>query len=673
MKLSQSLLFFCALTGIATAQTTQLETLVVPATRTSTTPTVAQSREELAKVAGGAEVIAAGRFLTGRASTMADTFAYSPGVIAQPRFGSDESRLSIRGSGMQRTFHGRGLRLLQDGVPLNLADGGFDMQSVEPLACDHIRVLRGGNAQAIGSSTLGGAIDYISTTGLNSPGGSFRIEGGSFDYLRTRLAAGGSQGNFDGYFSLSEHYLDGFRQHSQQNNQRLFSNAGWKISDNVETRVFFTAIKSQSELPGSLTKAELEDDPRQQDPTSISKDQHRDYEFVRISDKTTFAFGGDSVEVIAGFTYKDLDHPIYQVIDQLSNDAVLGVTYSHNGEFSGRENLLRAGVFYTYGTINASNFLNVNGRRGSLVADADQTATNLDAFIESQQALGYGFTGILGATASTNTRENEVRFGTAQSYDREFHDVSPKVGLRWDAGNTRIYGNFSSSYEPPSFSEANSSTTANKAQTANTIELGTRGEYAAIRWDATIYASKLKNEFLSLNNESGVSLGTTNAGETTHQGIELYGEGDLLGSSWQEIPEHRLLLRGAWTYGRFKFDDDAVYGDNTIAGLPPHLIHAELIWQNKAGYYAGPTVEWVPAKTYVDQANTLSADPYALLGFKFGRRVEKGLSWFIEAKNLTDETYAATTGVIADSKGLDSRNFLPGDGRSLFAGVEWKW
>ncbi len=52
------------------------------------------------------------------------------------------------------------------------------------------------------------------------------------------------------------------------------------------------------------------------------------------------------------------------------------------------------------------------------------------------------------------------------------------------------------------------------------------------------------------------------------------------------------------------------------------------------------------------------------------------MSWFIEAKNLTDEPYAATTGVVANAGAnpeSTSRAFLPGDGRGVFAGIEWKW
>ena len=214
----------------------------------TTVPTAIESREELAKTPGGTEVVEAGRFLQGRASTMADIFALSPGVVAQPRFGSDEARLSIRGSGIQRTFHGRGLRLLQDGVPLNLADGGFDMQSVDPLAVDHINILRGGNALTLGASTLGGAIDYISATGRSNPGGSVRLEAGSFEYLRARVEAGFQEGASDAYLSLSEQYQQGFRVHSEQHNQRFFSNFGWQISDHAETRVFVTGVRTRSEI-----------------------------------------------------------------------------------------------------------------------------------------------------------------------------------------------------------------------------------------------------------------------------------------------------------------------------------------------------------------------------------------------------------------------------------------
>jgi iron complex outermembrane receptor protein len=664
----------------AAEKTVVLPALEVTASRASlTSPSLEAARADLALTPGGAEVVAADRYLQGRASTVADTFALSPGVVAQSRFGSDEARLSIRGSGIQRTFHGRGIRVLQDGVPINLADGGFDMQSLEPTAADHINVWRGSNALAYGSSTLGGAIDYVSRTGRTAPGGFARLEVGSFDYLRATVADGVTHGNADGYASFTQSQQEGFRDHAEQNNQRLFTNVGWRLNENAETRLYLTAVKTDSELPGNLTKAQMEANPEQQDPTptTVSRNQKRDYELVRVASKTTVSAGDNSVDFIGAWTYKDLDHPIFQVIDQVSNDALFGLTLTNKADLFERAHQLRAGLLANQGQTSAANFSNVGGSRGALVSQDAQTATNLEVFAESQLSLGGGFTSVLGFAAAHNRRDTTRTFGAvtaANTYDRTYDNLAPKMGARWDnaAKTKQVYANVSGSYEPPSFSEGGNATVANKAQQALTYELGTRGTQGFARWDASVYYAQVEDELLAISLPGPVS-GTFNADRTTHQGVELGFEADVLGQAWSEKTENRLVACGAWTYGRFNFDNDRTFGDNTLAGLPEHLFRGELVWQNAAGYYAGPTVDWVPVKTFVDHANTLSADPYALLGFKFGRRVERGLSWFVEFKNLTNQTYAATTGVIENAAGLDQPQFLPGDGRSVFAGVEYRF
>lgn len=705
-KLLPSLLSLTpALLAAQSAPVVELDPLDVNAPRVTspslTAPDLQAARAELALTPGGTEVIDADRYLTGRAATLADTFFLSPGVFAQPRFGSDEARLSIRGSGLQRTFHGRGIRVLQDGVPINIADGGFDMQSLEPTAASHINVWRGGNALAYGASTLGGAIDYVSRTGRNSPGGFARLEVGSWEYLRATIAGGAASENTDAYGSFTQQSQKGFRDHAKQNNQRLFTNIGFRHSDNAETRVYVTAVKTDSELPGNLTKAELKTDPRQADATpfgSINYDNKRDYELLRVSGKTTVRHGDTTVDFTVAWTCKDLDHPITPfagVLDYLYNDLLIGSTLTYDGELFGRENRIRAGVFFTHGEVNATVFENNLGSRGARRQRDQQTASNLEAFFENQTYLGAGFSGIIGLSASHNVRENRRVFtsatanppfytppgGTAQlTYDRDYDHIAPKIGARWETEdrNIQIFANVSGSFEPPSFSETVTANTARDAQKALTFELGTRGLHRFLRWDVAAYHADIKNELLAIVDPVTLASTTTNADRTTHTGLEVGAEIDLLGQDWNgETPDQRVVLRAAWTYGRFKFDRHSVggvdYSGNTIAGIPPHLIRGELVWENKAGYYVGPTIEWVPQKSHVDHRNTLSADPYALLGFKVGRRLENGLSWFVEARNLTDETHAATHNVIDDAGGLDQRAFLPGDGRSVFAGIEYRW
>ena len=663
--------------------------------KTLTQPTLEEDRLDLRKIPGGTEAIDAERFLTGRSSTLAETFFLSPGVIAQSRFGSDEARISIRGSGLQRTFHGRGIRFSQDGIPLNLADGGFDMQAADPLSASHINIWRGGNALSQGSTTLGGAIDYISHTGLSAPGHSARIEAGSYEYLRARFAGGYTEGSKDLYFSLSQASQNGFRDHAEQSAQRLFANFGIRLRDDLETRFFLTAIHTDSDLPGSLTKAEMEADPRQADTTgfgSVNYDNRRDFELFRFANKTTFRDGENTWDFTAAWTYKDLDHPITPfagVIDQLSNDLFVGTAFTNTGDIAGRENRFRSGLSFSYGNTNNAVFLNNTGKRGALRNRDDQTATNLEAFVENQHHLTEGLALTTSLAAAYSTRENDRRFsnpaatppfysppapGALTSYDDSYANIAPAIGLLYEENGTQWFAGYSRSFEPPSFSETVTANIARDAQTADTIEIGTRGTRSFAKWDATLYYSKVKDELLTLTDPITLVSTTKNADDTIHYGIELGTEIDLLGSAWSdEDPAHRLVFRSAYTYGSFRFEDDPTYGDNRIAGLPPHLIRGELLWENAQGYYAGPTFEWVPVKSFIDHRNTFSADPYALLGFKFGRRVSEGVSWFVEAKNLTDETYAATHGVIDNAGGVDQRQFLPGDGRSVFAGIEWKF
>jgi iron complex outermembrane receptor protein len=660
----------------------QLEPLVVQASALSSSLTslsLPEAKAELMNVGGGTELVSADRYEIGRASTTADTFFLSPGVVAQPRFGSDEARLSVRGSGLQRTFHGRGITVMQDGVPLNLADGGFDMQSLEPTATRYIQVWRGANALAYGSSTLGGAMNYVSRTGRDSSP-FVRVEAGSYDYLRSTFGVGGKSGAVDAYVTGTEYYNDGFRDHATQHNQRAFANIGYQVSDSIETRVYLTAVLTDSELPGSLTKAELKSNPSKADDSrfgSVAHDNHRDYSLYRIGSATTLKSDNTSLRLIAALTHKDLDHPITPfvgVIDQNSNDWLLGSELKWSGDILETENNWTLGVRYTQGTTDYATFANNFGSRGALTSLTQQVASNLEIYTEDRISLSEPLSLLVGFSYAQNTRENKQKVGTAASYDRDYNQLSPKVGLIWEKDGIQLFTNVSASYEPPSFSETNSSLAPNKAQEAITGEIGTRGTKGFFGWDLSLYHARIQNEFLSLNDASGTPLGTTNANDTTHTGVELGIEADLLGSSLNgEKAQNRIMLRGAWTYGLFEFDNDPTYGDKKLAGLPPHLIRGELLWEHAKGWYAGPTLEWVPEKSYIDHTNTFSADAYALAGFKFGCKKEKALSWFIEAKNLTNEEYAATHGVIANAAGADTRQFLSGDGRSIFAGIEWNW
>ena len=132
------------------------------------------------------------------------------------------------------------------------------------------------------------------------------------------------------------------------------------------------------------------------------------------------------------------------------------------------------------------------------------------------------------------------------------------------------------------------------------------------------------------------------------------------------------MLRQTYLFNDFHFAGDGEFGDNELPGIPRHYYRAELLYEHPCGFYAGPNVEVMPQAYFVDLSNTQRTGSYALLGFKLGFRRDKGPSFFIEARNLIDQDYVATTGVLKTATPA-SAVYFPGDGRAFYAGVEWKW
>lgn len=701
-----------------TADTTTLPTVVVTGAADSptlTVPSLEAARVELEQIPGGTAVVDAETYKRGRATTLKDALDFAPGVYIQARFGAEESRLSIRGSGIQRTFHGRGLKLLQDGVPLNLADGGFDFQAVEPLATRYIEVFRGANALEYGATTLGGAINFVTATGHDASPFTARFEYGSFESYRAQFSSGAVFGPFDYYLSLSHSSTDGFRDHAQQNTQRLFANFGYRFNEHLETRFYVTYVQTDSELPGDLTKEQLETDPEQAarvpaalrtfQPVArfdrVTSNWKRDFELFRLANKTTWLHGDHRFSIGSFWSWKDLDHPILFVIDQLSNDFGLDLRYDHSGALLGHRNHFTIGFAPTYGITQDNRFDNVFGNRGAKFSDNEQQSLNLDFYLQDRFYVTRNVALVAGAQVSYAKRENDDQFPVSaanpdNSDMQDWWGFSPKVGVLWEHTPTvQSFVNVSRSFEPPSFGElvnaANNGAGLVQldAQTATTVEVGTRGRLGRFAWDVAYYHAWLDDELLEFQVEPGLTQ-TVNAGRTIHQGVEASLEIDVLRGLFvrdAELPppsgndsktvvapepkRDRVLLRQVYLWNDFRFDDDPTFGDNQLPGIPEHYYRAELVYEHPCGFYAGPNVEWASGFP-VDSAGTLHNDSYALLGAKIGYRSERGFSCYFEAKNLTDETYAGTTSVVSTATPA-SAVFQSGDGRGFYGGIEWKW
>jgi iron complex outermembrane receptor protein len=238
--------------------------------------------------------------------------------------------------------------------------------------------------------------------------------------------------------------------------------------------------------------------------------------------------------------------------------------------------------------------------------------------------------------------------------------------LRFDAdANTQWFANLSRSAEPPSFGELSGGpgVTQVDQQRATSTEIGMRTQREDFSLDVALYRARVEGELLSLNDHAGNPLGTINAGRTLHQGLEL-------GAEWSVARDWRLSAN--YLVNDFRFEQDPVYGDNALAGVPPQQLRTALRWGRGERFHVEPNVEWVPRGYYIDHANTSRAPGHATVGLKLGGEARGGWRWFADLRNLGDRRWIASTNVIADAGGRDGRNFLPGDGRSVYVGLEWQ-
>jgi iron complex outermembrane receptor protein len=668
--------------------------------------------------------------------TLSRALSSVPGVVVQDFFGgNDQPRIQIRGSGLQQNPVERGILMLQNGLPLNRADGSYIVGFANPRQAESIEVYRGYMANRLGATVLGGAINFVSPTGSSQPGVQAWVSGGSFGQISAGAQAGFRKDNIDGMIQFDTSQRDGFRVYNNSERTALSANIGIQHSENISTRVFMGYTDLKFDVAGPLTKAAMYADPRQvhggpvavgtppnvtainPGPNVLRDRPMREASQFLIGSRTTATFDAHLIDAALGYTYTD---------DTFRFPVSSGVRTTKGGDFTGLLRyaynpaaavlpLFEATGQYTVGSADRGNYINRSGTTGAKFGESELKASTLSLYSGFNFPIWQNVTLSPSISYSYATRDNDDTYNLAgrpwimyngmnpsmiaasgsyptqsTSYARNYEGWSPSLALSYRPDNTQTYfAAVSRSFEPPTHDDllatingtpnaspgacTNPSATPAcsvkgvafatpnlKAQTATTVEGGWRGRTARFSWDAVVYYSWVDDELLSLRDTSGASLGAINADKTTHFGVEL-GVGAML--------TDKLSSRVAYTYQDFRFDGDAIYGNNRLAGAPRHLLNAMLQYQATDQWKVQGAVRWSPEKIPVDNKNALYADPYVVVDLRTEYRVTDTITVFGEITNLFNETYAAST-LVVDQARPDQAAFLPGDGRGYFGGVK---
>jgi iron complex outermembrane recepter protein len=658
----------------------------VPSERTATEQ---EAREEIQRVPGAVDIVGEEQIRESRAANLKDVLDFTPGVLIRPRFGSDESQISIRGSGLRNNFHLRGINVLIDGFPYGNADGFSDFESLELLTTKRIEVYRGASALRFGGNTLGGAINLVTRTGYDAGLFEIRSEGGSFGFVKNYLGTGQVYGPLDLYLGLSDTELEGFRDHAEQIRRRAYGTVGYRLSDGTTLRFDLLFAASNERLPGALTQAELDRDPKRANPTSVAFREARNYDYTRGAFTARTPLTENQVlEWSTQLNYQDLDHPLsFAVIDDTTYSWSSELRWIQAAPLAGHGNRLTVGLQYFGTRQNDAQFVNNLGNRGAQTVDRINAASNYGIYAEEQFDVTPALTLVAGARGQYAVRSVRDRFGTDDTDLVDFWSLSPRAGVVWKAGPTaQVYANASHAYEPPLLLEltAPGQIPGNlgqlAAQKAWQFEIGTRGTWGSrLVWDVAFYDIELWDEIQNVNVQPFVGAPFTiprfrNIDRSRHTGAEVGMDLLLVDNVAQRLglgtTGDRLSVRAAYTWSRFKFVDDVNFDNNDLPGAPRHFLRAELRYDHASGAWFAPGVEVVPQGYFVNSENDARTQGYTLFNVRAGYDYKPWkLGVFFEARNLTNATYASS--VVVDA--ADRRFFEPGDGRGFYGGLEWRW
>ena len=568
-----------------------------------------------------------------------------PGLaLANRQNPAQDPRVSIRGFGARSAFGVRGVRVLQDGVPVTLPDGQTPVDALDIEGARRIEVVRG-SASSLYGNAAGGVIDLRSAAPANhvlEP--SLRIVGGGDS---PTLIAGGASGTLGagGYTSsITRVNGAGYRDHSDQRATRAAVRV--TLADPAEHAGLSVAIAARlvdvtrADSPGALTRAQLDATPRMADPLSVRKQAGK---IVRQSD-LSLTVGhplGSSGAIDASVfgSRRTLANPLtFATVDveRESGGALLRLTGSHAVASRAARGVVGTDVQWQRdGRLEHDNCADATAvtlacpqgaaLRGALRKDQRELVTSVGPYLRGELALAPSL------IASAGVRADAVRFEVRDqlvsatnpddSGSRTLHSTSPAVGLVWrPTALSSLYASMSSSFETPTTTELGNKPDGSaginpdlRPQHTVTLELGGKGVVTAtpLRWDVALFEARARDELVPFDIAGGGGRRYfRNAGRTVRRGAEV----------GLDAAAGPLDVRGAYTWSRFRYEEYVVgaasYAGHRIPGIPEHAVN--LATSLRRGSVTISTTADLASAVDVDDANSAQAPGRAILGLAVG-------------------------------------------------------
>lgn len=601
-----------------------------------------------------------------------------PGLlIRNSRNYAQDLRLQIRGFGARAAFGIREIRVLVDGLPETLADGQTQLDNVDLGAIERVEVLRRSSASLYGNAS-GGVLQLFTSDGPAEPLVEVRALGGSFGTRKYQVRSGGRRGKWNAFAHLARFETSGYREHSRARSTNGTFKLGYELGTDTDLTILVNGVDAPvADDPGGLTRDEANADPESARDLNVRLDAGEEVRQGRIGLVLDHRGSITDVQAYAYALQRDFEN-------RLPVPAAQGAGIVHFDRFSPGAGLrmqrrvtvlgftqeLTLGSDLQYQDDDRARFANIDGERGRLLLRQRERVTATGVYGRDSVALGDRaevFAGVRFDVFRFDVDVHKDANGDAIAGNRILRAWSPSAGASYrPSANTTLFASVSSAFQTPTTTELADPDRGGfnpdlKPQQSLGGELGGRYESAGASLGATAFYLDVDDQIVRFESESGRDA-YRNAGRSRRFGLELNGR-------WRCVRSVTWTGALTWIDTRFRrySTDEGDFAGNREPGTPEWQVFQELRWQHPGGTFVAADL-FAIGDVFVDDANRVRSDGYALVGARAGREFVVGrwtLSPFVALTNLLDERYDGTVRLNA----LGGRYFEPGPGRAFVVGM----
>jgi len=660
----------------APAESVMMDKVVVTATR---------SAESIYRVPSNVAVITSEDIKKSGATSIPDALERQANVRIRSYSGNPgDAQIDMRGFGGDNPF-GKTLILL-NGRKLNRPDmASINWLQVPIEQIEKIEVVRGANSVLYGDAAVGGVINIITKKGDQELKADASLIMGSHGAYIERVGIAGSQGGLFFAATGENNSRTGYRDHSAFNAQGAGLNLSWDFDDTLTLAWETSWNKTDSEMPGSLTKEQLAQNRRQYQSgvaayfVSDSGEDETKNEYMdgRFSIEKNIGGVGD-IELSAVYGSKEITSNMASwYLFSAKEMGTIGFLpkFMMETDISGMKNRLTVGLDMYWESMDEDQYQSKDQRIKTNALESKKES--LGGYFRNELSLRddliFNFGGriekIKISGKETDVSNNAIRFD-----DETIHRANAiDIGLtRLFGKHAALFGKFSTSYRYPFLDEQMSwlknpgtwqttkvFNTDLEPETGKNYEIGGRFQGDRFNGSLSFFQIDMEDEISA----DPVTWEQKNLGETRHRGVEL---------SFSYRPNDAAYFYGNYNYQKATFENGDHSG-NDIPLVPHH--QATLGFDLSLGHvYLSPSVRYV-SEAYLGGDDKNSVEKLGGFGvydlylrYEGEENIPGGpkISGFIGVKNMFNKEYC---GYGIYDNFVDATFYYPSAGREFFFGA----